>query len=294
MYEYEILDVFTEKKFGGNPLAVFPAATEIPDSLYQSIAREINLSETVFVLPAEDSSANFRFRIFTPVRELDFAGHPVVGTACALAARQSENPYSFVAQLNVGLARMDVRMQHTVWEATFQVPRMPEQGPPPPSPENLSRALNLAEDEILRTGAYSCGAPILFLELASRDALSRAKLDLALFQEFLQGYWAQEIMPFFREEYRIHARMFAPALGIPEDPATGGAAAALAGYLNDNAIEDEAKANRTLSWEIHQGHDMGRPSLIELEFSVENREVKRIQLTGKSVPIARGSFLNLS
>ncbi|MBR33099.1 MAG: hypothetical protein CMN77_17505 [Spirochaetaceae bacterium] len=288
MYSFETLDVFTTVPFGGNPLAVFPEAERIPENLYQRIAREMNLSETVFVLPGDDASHQYRFRIFTPARELDFAGHPVVGTACALAARQDAKDFSFQARLNVGIASIDVHKEGSLWKASFQVPSMPQAGPPPPEKELLAQCLSLELADLISQDpeAYSCGAPFLFVELASKEALSRCRLDLPLCEEHLINYWAPEIMPFFVEGTNIHSRMFAPRLGISEDPATGGAAAALAGYLF-RKFKSEISESRW-NWQIHQGYDMGRPSLIEMQMQIEKETLKGIRITGSSVPMLSG------
>ncbi|MBI40068.1 MAG: hypothetical protein CMF59_10740 [Leptospiraceae bacterium] len=293
MSHFQTLDVFTEQPFGGNPLAVFTDARSIPENSYQSIAREMNLSETVFVLPPDDPQCKYRFRIFTPVRELDFAGHPVVGSACALAAEQTQEQISFKVQLNAGITTIDLARKGHFWKARFQVPRLPESGPAAPSVEILEKALGLKSGDIhLGTSpiAFSCGAPILFLELASRDALSRCKIDLSLYEMHLANYWAPEVMPFVIEGQEIHCRMFAPALGIPEDPATGGAAAAITGFLI-HKFHHELPQEGDWPWRIHQGYEMGRPSLIELTMNMKQGKLNGIQIAGHSVPMSRGQIL---
>ncbi|MBU45025.1 MAG: hypothetical protein CMN76_17570 [Spirochaetaceae bacterium] len=291
MYRYEVLDVFTEERFSGNPLAVFPEADRIPASLFQSIAREMNLSETIFILPPSNDACDYRFRIFTPARELDFAGHPVIGAACALAAKAETSALNLRAELNAGKVEVTVTGQGDLYHARLQAPSTPVPGPPPPPAPDLARILGIETGIVSHPAAYSCGNPFLFVELDSRQTLSSIRLNLAEFEGLLLDYWAPEIMAFVVEKNQVHARMFAPRLGIPEDPATGSAVAALAGYLKDVKLESPTSATATHSFIVFQGYDMGRPSRIDLEFRSKSDVVDAVFIGGCSVPVAHGTFL---
>ncbi|MCB1139349.1 MAG: PhzF family phenazine biosynthesis protein [Leptospiraceae bacterium] len=285
MFAFRTLDVFTQQPFGGNPLCVFPEARNIPESLYLSIAREMNLSETVFILPG-DTPAEYTLRIFTPARELAFAGHPVVGSAAALAElldlRDSGN---LLFHLPAGEVPVTVRKDGTLWWASFGLPRIPEEGPPPPSVAALAEMLGIGE-ELMKPdcAGFSAGTPFLLAPLQSRKALSLCKMQLQKFETTLASYWAREIMPFFQEGQTIHARMFAPGLGIAEDPATGGAVAALAGWLARES------ADGIHHYTVFQGEDMGRPSRIDLDFESRNGRIQSAQISGTSVPMGQGSL----
>lgn len=294
---YHTLDVFTERVFGGNPLAVFPDARGVPPELMQRIAQELNLSETVFVLPPESPEHTRRLRIFTPAVELPFAGHPTVGTACLLALlgeiplRGREAEITF----EEGVGPVPVRVRHRPGEAPFAEltsARLPEHGPPPPGRAELAELLGLEEDDVLlgewAPGAVSCGVPFLFVPLRSRDAVRRTRLDTGLWERLLAGWWAPHLYVLAWEPElpgsHLRARMFAPAMGISEDPATGGAAAALAGYLAARAGVESG----TLAWRVEQGFEMGRPSLLEVAADVQGGQVAAVRVGGTAVRVGDG------
>ena len=297
-YVFHTLDVFTEQIFGGNPLAVFPKAAGLETDQMQAVARELNLSETVFVFPPDDSQHTRRLRIFTPGTELPFAGHPTVGTAHLLAEigdipiQGSETPIVFeegVGPVPVTIIAADGRPV----AARFSAARLPEHGPAAPPRAEIAEVLSLEPGDLREEpgpAAVSCGVPFLFVPLASLEALGRARLRRDAWERTLAGFWAPHLylvgppQPDSAASYR--ARMFAPAMGIEEDPATGAAATALAGYLAP--LED--RQNGTVKWLIEQGVEMGRPSLISLEADLAAGRVTGIRVSGRSVLVSHGEM----
>ncbi|HEX2187393.1 MAG TPA: PhzF family phenazine biosynthesis protein [Longimicrobiaceae bacterium] len=294
---YHTLDVFTDRVFGGNPLAVFPDGRGVDPERMQRIAREMNLSETVFVLPPDDPAHTRRLRIFNPVYELPFAGHPTVGTAFLLAAL-GEVPLGpdgaeVVFEEGVGPVRVRIEAQGgRPASAQLTAARVPERGPPPPTREELAALLGLAEDELPEgewtAEGWSAGVPFLFVPVRGREALRRARVDPARWEALLAGWWAPHLYVLARDPELpgsdVRARMFAPAMGIVEDPATGAAASALAGYLAARAPEREG----TLRWTVEQGWEMGRPSLLRVEAELRGGAVAEVRVGGAAVLVAEG------
>ncbi len=293
---YVLADVFTDRVFGGNSLAVFTEAAGLSPELMQSIARELNLSETVFVLPPEDPRHTRHVRIFTPAIELPFAGHPTVGTACVLgvtgAVTLTKGRGRVVLEEAVGPVPVEVSSRDGRRFATFTVPRLPETGPPPPSPGRLADLLSIEPGELAATDggprSVSCGVPFLFVPVKDRTILARVRLDLAVWEAEIARSWAPHVYAFTRDAERpgssVRARMFAPAMGIQEDPATGAAAAALAGYLG--ALD--TSGDGTLRWRVEQGVEMGRPSLIDVEADREDGRIVAVRVGGETVLVGKG------
>ena len=294
-FHFFTLDVFTGRPFGGNPLAVVLDAERLGGEQMQAIAAEFNLSETVFVLPPAKVPGAKKLRIFTPRTELPFAGHPTVGTAFLLAKLgmvQLDSPDPvIVLEEAVGNVAVNVQLGPDGPIATqMAVPRMPELGPAPPSAQALAAMLALSVDDLLpghAPRAYSCGVPFLFVPLRGREAIARARIQSDLWEKTVSKGWASSVFVFTFDthapEAQVHARMFAPAFGIVEDPATGGAASALAGYLCD--LEER---NGSFHWQIEQGFEMGRPSLIELEAVKSGGRVTAVRVGGRSVLMSEG------
>ncbi|HWN44910.1 MAG TPA: PhzF family phenazine biosynthesis protein [Thermoanaerobaculia bacterium] len=293
-------DVFTNRPLEGNPLAVFPDARGLSDNLMQRIAREFNLSETVFVLPPDEPQNTRCLRIFTPKTELPFAGHPTVGAAYVLAAL-GEIPLTGVETRIVfeeGVGPVPVLIRCEEGRPVFtqlSAAKLPEQGPTPPEASELAEMLSLAPEDVLSQGedypqGFSCGGPFLFIPLRSRGALRRARLRIDVWEEVLLGGWAREVFLFCREPElpgsHIRARMFAAELGIGEDPATGGAVSALGGYLGIRAPESDG----TLAWVVEQGFEMGRPSLLHLEVDKQEGEITAVRVGGNTVLVSEGTM----
>jgi trans-2,3-dihydro-3-hydroxyanthranilate isomerase len=291
-------DVFTDRIFGGNPLAVFPDGCGIDPAHMQLAARELNLSETVFVLPPEAGGTR-RLRIFTPASEVPFAGHPTLGTAFVLAATGelalTGDALEVVFEEGVGPVRVRIEGSRGRPLRTQLSPAMlPETRAAEVDPAAVAAALSLTPEDLV-TGAgapraASCGLPFLFVELVSRAALARARLSAAAWERSLARCWAPNLYLFTRDgadaQADLRARMFAPAHGVAEDPATGSAVAALAGVLSPR----HPLRDGTLRLRIEQGVEIGRPSLLELELEKRSGEVCAVRVAGRSVLVSEGEM----
>ena len=295
-YRYHTLDVFTDRVFGGNPLAVFPDARGLTDGQMQRVARELNLSETVFVFPPETMEGTRRVRIFTPAMELPFAGHPTVGTAVLLAAigevPREGGETRIVLEEKVGPVPVLVRGQDGRPDfAQLSPAQPPETRPSPADRDELAALLGLAPDDVPDGGdfspaAVSTGVPFLIVPLSDLAALGRARLDVARWERVLANTWAPLVYVFTpvsgAADFRV--RMFAPSQGIVEDPATGAAGAAFAGYL---ALRETA-ADGAFRWTVEQGVEMGRPSTLYLEADKAAGEVAAVRVGGSAVLVSEG------
>jgi trans-2,3-dihydro-3-hydroxyanthranilate isomerase len=297
---YITCDVFTDHTFGGNQLAVFPDASGIPPELMHPIAKEFNYSETTFVLPPSDPKHTRRVRIFTPGGELQFAGHPTVGTAHVLAATGAialnGDVTSVVLEEGVGPVPVSIRAEgKRPTFAQLSVAQLPQVGPPPPDAKTLAAMLSLSprdlpDDDSLVPQAVSCGTPFLFVPLRDRKAVARAKIRIDIYEDALRDYYTNKVFLFAldpeHDGHDVRARMFAPAIGVPEDPATGSAAVGLGGYL---AARDP-RADGTLRWVVEQGFEMGRPSILEVEVDKRRGEITAARVGGETVLVCEGSI----
>jgi len=298
-YRFYTLDVFTDRVFGGNPLAVLPDARGLDDGTMRMIAREFNLSETVFVLPPREQGHTRRVRIFTPTGEIPFAGHPTVGTAFLLASLGEVDlegeTTTVVLEEGVGPVQVTVRSQRGEPVSAMLSAAMPPQlGPPAPPPEALAEVLSLDPSDLL-TGemgpeAVSCGNPFLFIPLRDRSALARVRVNPAAWERHLASFWAPKLYPFTLdaelEGSSVRARAFSPSIGLREDPATGSAAVALAGYLG---TRDPTEVG-TLRWQVEQGFEMGRPSLRQVEADKARGQVIAARVGGRCVRVGEGNL----
>jgi trans-2,3-dihydro-3-hydroxyanthranilate isomerase len=278
---------------------VFPKAKGLTVKQMQSIAREFNLSETVFVLPPEKPNHTCKVRIFTPAQELPFAGHPTIGCAFTLASigaiELHEGENEIVLEEGVGPVPVSVTVTDGVPVfARLSAASMPEFGPPPPSREQIAECLGLKAREVgsgdAEPMAVSCGVPFLFVPLRNSRAVARAEANQPAWRKYLTDYWANQIYVFSfdtRERgAQIHARMFGPEVGVVEDPATGSAATALAGYL----AKLEGAQEGTLRWIVEQGIEMGRPSLLEVQCELAKGKVTDIRVGGAAVMVSEGEI----
>ena len=300
-YSYFTADVFTSEPFGGNQLAVFPDARGIPEHRLLDVTREFNYSETTFVFPPNDAANTRRVRIFTPGGEVPFAGHPTVGTAHVLAAT-GEIPLAgettrIVFEELIGPVPVTIRARDGVPTfAQLSVAKLPELGPPAPARSTLAAVLGLAEEDLLdgdwAPQSFSCGLRYLYVPLRDAGAVARARVKLDEWERALADTAAPELFVFAaggeRRGTDYHARMFAPGLSVPEDPATGSACAALAGYLAPR--DSRRAAGGTFRWTIEQGFEIGRPSVLELEADVAGGAVTAVRVGGASVMVCRGSM----
>ena len=299
---YEVIDVFTDTRFGGNPLAVIPDARGLDAALMQRIAAEFGFSETTFVFPPAEARHTAQVRIFTPVAEVPFAGHPNVGTAYVLGRGASVFGQAVGTEMwfeeRAGLVAVSVaRRDGLVTGASITAPRALEIGLDVPVGLVAACAtLTPADIEVESHPplVLSVGLPFVFAELSSRAALARARPNRERFAEadaavpLADGGFALFLyVPEPGEVWRLSARMFAPLDNVLEDPATGSAAAALAAYLVSRL--PEADGDMTLL--IEQGVDMGRPSRLQLAVHKAHGLVQRVSVGGDCVPVMRGELL---
>lgn len=278
MTDYIVLDVFTDAPFGGNPLAVIPDASALPEAQLQKIAREFNFSETVFLYPPQDPAHTARLRIFTPTLEIPFAGHPTIGAAIALA--QSGHGPDMVLSLGVG----PLAARATPEEASFDT-SVPLKVLGQPAPALVACALGLPESVICLNNhtptLASVGLPFTLTELTSRAALAACTPDADAFREGAAAHtgaldFAQ--FAYWQDGETLHARMFAPLDNIPEDPATGSACAALGAFL-------ASLSGAPVALTVLQGEDMGRPSRIGLQ-----ARGGIVTITGQAVKTMQGKL----
>ncbi len=307
-YKYHTLDVFTDVAFGGNQLAVITDARGLTDEQMTALTREFNYSETVFILPPDDPKHTRRVRIFTPGSELPFAGHPTVGAAFVLAAtgdiHLDGDETRIVLEEGVGPVPVLIRSKNgKPYFTQLTAARIPERGPLSYDVATIASVLSLSVEDIDVNGPYqiegvSVGVPFLFVPIRDLAALGRAKVNRDLWEKELKTSWATEIFAFTEKEESIgrkgvsngdailQARMFAPSMGILEDPATGSAAAAFGGYLAWRCDRTDG----TVKYTVHQGVEMGRPSKLLVEADLVAGEVRAVRVGGASVMIASGEL----
>jgi trans-2,3-dihydro-3-hydroxyanthranilate isomerase len=299
---YSIYDVFTDRKLSGNPLAVIFDGEGLDTEVMQSIAREMNLSETVFVQPPENPAHAARLRIFTPGKELPFAGHPTVGTAVALAERDhgadvDELDLVCVIEETVGPVRCAVRLRKgEAGFAEFDLPRRPARTELQLDRARIADALSVKltdlgfENHV--ESLWSAGVPFLMIPLRNLAAVQGLQFDPALWEHaapFADGSLASAYVYTrggVHHQAKFHARMFSPEMGIAEDPATGAAVAALSGAIHHfDALPD---GHHPIM--IEQGVEMGRPSLIHLHLDIRDDQILRARIGGQAVRIAEGEL----
>ncbi len=292
LFEFVTVDVFTDRRFGGNPLAVLPDASGLTSAQMQAIAGEFNLSETTFVLPPKDAAHSAEVRIFTPRAELPFAGHPNVGTAFVLARRgHPHDPLLFEEE--AGLVPLELLHEGGApVGARLTAPRPLSRGAEI-TPDIVAAACSLAADDIETRhhapGIASCGTAFIFAELKTRRALAAARPQAEIFARSFPIDGATGIHLYVREEaggIDLRARMFAPLHGVPEDPATGSANVALAGLLASLRPEPDLD----LHWRIAQGVEMGRPSLLDASAVKRGGRVTETRIGGSCVAVMSGTI----
>ena len=307
-YSYHIADVFTDKPFGGNQLAVLPDARGLSTGQMAQIAREFNFSETIFVLPPDDPGNTRRVRIFTPGAELPFAGHPTVGCAFVLAAtgeiETESDEQTIVLEEGVGPVRVLIRSKNgKPFFTQLTAARIPEKGPQRYDANTIAAIVSLDGDDLETDGSYaiegwSAGIPFLMVPVKTRASLARARIRTDLWDTSLRDSPAPEIFLFVEDDDSrsrngvasgdgvLRARMFAPLLGVPEDPATGSACASFGGYLAArSAVKDGM-----LRYTIHQGVEMGRPSRLDVEVDVAGGVVQAVRVGGSTVLVSSGTL----
>jgi len=297
---YSVYDVFTDRKLAGNPLAVIFDGDDLSDEAMQAITREINLSETVFVQPATNPAYAAKLRIFTPGRELPFAGHPTVGTAVALAEwthGATTRDLVTVLEENVGPVRCAVRLREGEASfAEFDLPRKSQQAVMPLDKLGIADALSLKTSEIgfenHVPAIWSAGVPFLLIPVHDVGAAQRLEFDPQLWEKivpFVDGALASAYVYCrggVNHVAKFHARMFASGMGIVEDPATGSAAAALSGAIH--YFDRLTDGHHPIL--IEQGVEMGRPSFIHLHIDVDGGVISNARIGGQAVRLASGTL----
>lgn len=291
-----ILDVFTEQPFGGNQLAVFPEAEDIDVSLLQPIARELNFSETVFVYPPRNPGSTARLRIFTPEAEVPFAGHPIVGTTFALDADGVRGDEDLVLEVESGALRVHRRRAEdgSLLQATMEQHR-PVFMAETPRVELVAHALGLQTRDILITGlpceVVSTGLPFHVVPVGSLAAIRSMQPHPKRMREVGEELGVSDVYAFCFDtvdpDATIHARMFAPSYGIPEDAATGSAAGCLGAYVVKNRAVPAARLTRLV---IEQGLEIGRPSRLHVEVESEGERIVSVRVGGSAVVVGRGEL----
>lgn len=286
-FRYRIVDVFSATAFGGNQLAVLTDARGISDEGLQAIAREFNFPESTFVLPASNPGCVRRVRIFTPQRELPFAGHPTVGTACVLVKEGLAEQGAFSVEEGIGEIGVEVVDGPEGLAATLTVAQAPELRGDGISLAEAGAALALPPADVSRVFAASLGIDFTFVQLRDRAAVDRAALDPAAWASAFEDRSDGQLYLFAGEladGARIHSRLFAPAFGIPEDPATGSAATALVGA----AAVLSGATGELFSLTIDQGIAMGRPARLAASARLEGGKVSAVSVGGATAFVAEG------
>jgi len=290
-YHFHLVDVFSSTPFGGNQLAILPDATGISAEGMQKIAREFNFPESTFVLPKNDLNA-YRVRIFTPRAELDFAGHPTIGTACALVMMQraqSADPIRLILEENIGPVMVHVAQLNGGYHGTLTLSGKIDAPTGAPAPADLASVLSIEPAEVSQSFFAGVGVPFCFAQLKSNEAVDRAAINRAAWTATLSRAWSPNLFFFagdLRDGGKLHARMCAPALGVEEDPATGSACAALVGAMASK--HDFGGTAYRLS--IRQGVSMGRRSEIEAEARKSGGVVTSVSVGGATAWIASGEI----
>jgi trans-2,3-dihydro-3-hydroxyanthranilate isomerase len=295
---YHTLDVFTDRRFGGNPLAVVHEADNLDTAAMQTIARELNLSETVFLLKPENPAHSAKIRIFTPGRELPFAGHPTIGAAILLAELRAplingEREAIIALEQAIGTVRVGVRLRDGQAPfAEFDAPKLPHKVGSIAARDLLAGAVGLLPREIgfenhtaLRVNA---GNTFAYVPVVSLEAIAKARVNGAHWAQAFPASEVDGVYLYTRECVHngsaFHARMFAPQLGVPEDPATGSAAVGFASIVQDFDSLPDGSHRRA----VEQGLEMGRPSTIVLTLVVAGGKLESVRIGGNAVRVSEG------
>src|SRR5688572_23211921 len=292
-------DVFTDTMFEGNQLAVFHDARGLSTSQMQTITKEMNFSECTFILPAEAAGTDTRMRIFTPGTELPMAGHPVIGSAFAMAELGviKKGQASFVFGLNVGPTRVELTWQGDRLSFAWMDQRTPEFREPVSARADIIRSVGLDPAAVDATGVpveeVSCGNAFLLIPVKTRAAVDAAEADIAAMKKLKSAFPGGHVgVLFFTMEtvdpnVTVYSRMFAPSAGIVEDPATGSAAGPLGSYLVKHGLVHRNEMQDMVNL---QGVAMGRPSRLHMRITEDEGAISRVQVGGKSVLVGEGTL----
>jgi trans-2,3-dihydro-3-hydroxyanthranilate isomerase len=298
-YRYLHYDVFTDHLFGGNQLAVVLDGRGLPDHTMQAIAKEMNFSETTFVLPPDLPDTDARMRIFTPSEELPIAGHPTIGTAFALARTGAVERGRGNVVFGCGIGPVPVALTWSGDDLSFawMSQPLPVFGEPIPDPSRAAVALSLSPAAVAGTGhlvqVVSCGLPFLFVPLTTRSAVDSVVVNRGALSDLLSGARtaAQGVFVFSSQpgdsRATVYSRMFAPDLGVLEDAATGSASGGLGCYLVHHKVVPPDKADAMISL---QGVKMGRPSHVHMSIGLEDGAIASVRVGGGAVLAGEGTL----
>ncbi len=295
-------DVFTGQAFGGNPVAVFPDAQGLTDDQLQQIAREMNLSETVFVLPPTDVAAVVRLRIFTPIQEIPFAGHPVLGTFYVLAKlgliAVTDGVTRVMQECNIGLFPVELHARGGQITRVVMTQPKPLFLGPVDEPDDLfyiAEALGLSKSQIVDTKkpvmVVSTGLPVVIVPIRTLTAVRSIVPDAAAIVEVCERVGTNGILVFttmtVEDHATVHTRMFAPAIGILEDPATGSASGAMGAYLVHNGLVEVGPMTELI---VEQGYEIERPSRILVQVESDDDAIQSVKVGGQVVMVVEGTL----
>jgi trans-2,3-dihydro-3-hydroxyanthranilate isomerase len=295
-------DVFTSQPFGGNPVAVVPEADGLTDDQLQQIAREMNLSETVFVFPPTDKAAVVRLRIFTPSQEIPFAGHPVIGTFYVLAELgllpTTESVTRFLQECNIGLFPVELHAKDGRIVRVVMTQPKPEFLGALEETEDLYKvagALGLSKFVIAESKwpieVVSTGLPVIIVPVRTLTAVRSIRPDASAIADVCRRFGANGIMVFTTVTVEpfasVHTRMFAPSIGILEDPATGSASGALGAYLVQNGVVEVGPTTEIIA---EQGYEIDRPSRILVQVESDDDVIQNVKVGGHCVMVAEGTM----
>jgi trans-2,3-dihydro-3-hydroxyanthranilate isomerase len=295
-------DVFTNMPFGGNPVAVVPETNGLGDREFQQIAREMNLSETVFVLPPVDPAATARIRIFTPTQEIPFAGHPVLGGFFVLGKLGrfplTEPVTRICYECNIGTFPVELHVRDgDIRRVVMSQPKPQFLGTVEPVKDlfELAKALGLARSQIAEgkfpVEVVSTGLPVMVVPIRSLTAVRSIVPDVTAIKNLCERYGANGIMVFttvtVEELSDVHTRMFAPAIGVVEDPATGSASGALGAYLVHHGVVAVAPTTEIIA---EQGYELDRPSRILIQIESDDDVIQEVKVGGQAVMVLEGTL----
>jgi len=295
-------DVFTVQPFGGNPVAVFPNAQGLTDFELQQIAREMNLSETVFVLPPTDEAAVVRLRIFTPTQEIPFAGHPVLGTFYVLAQlgliAATDGVTRVMQECNIGLFPVEIHAREgQITRVVMTQPKPLFLGSMDETEDlfHIAKALGLPKYQIVDTKApvmvVSTGLPVVIVPVRALTAVRSIEPDASAIVDMCERFGTNGIMVYttmtVEDHATVHTRMFAPAIGILEDPATGSASGAMGAYLVHNGLVEVGPLTEII---IEQGYEIGRPSRILVQVESDDDAIQTVKVGGQVVMVVEGTL----